>query len=115
MNYCDPVEVQTSAERQGVVSVLACLLCFVFLLAFAPPVVAWLNVWWAGWLVYVGIPLTLTFTLLHGSRIHREMSEIRRDTFLFLESLAMLVSVIVFMLMVVVMVSAFSGPERIGP
>ena len=115
MNQPKPAGVQSPAERQGIATVLACFLCIVYLFKFATPTVAWLHSWWAGWLIYVAIPLVLTFTLLHGSRIHREMSEAGRDAFLFLMSVTILVGVVIFMTLVAVSASVFTGIARIGP
>lgn len=115
MNPSEPANVQPPAERQGVVAVLACFMCYAYLFNVAAPAVAWLHMWWAGWLVYVAIPLALTFTILHGSRIHREMSEAVRDAFLLFVSLAILASAAVFIVGVVILASVFTGFARIGP
>ncbi len=115
MNQSEPAQVQSPAERQGILIVVTCLVCCAYLFNFAAPTVAWLNAWWAAWLIYATIPLLLTFTLLHGSRIHREMSEAARDAFLFVVSLAVVFGVAVFTVGVVILASVFTGFARIGP
>jgi len=115
MNPSEPAKVQSPAERQGILIVLACFVCCAYLFNFAAPAVAWLNSRWAAWLIYATIPLLLTFTLLHGSRIHREMSEAARDAFLLFVSLAVFIGVAVFMVGVVILASVFTGFARIGP
>ena len=59
----------------------------VFLLSLGKPAVEWFRVWWAELLIYTLLPLTLTFTILYGSCIHREMKSAVRALFLLLVSL----------------------------
>lgn len=93
----------------------ACFMCFAWLLNFAAPVVEWLPAGLGMGLIYLALPLSLTFTLLHGSRIHREMTEARRDAFLMFASFSILFGVIIFTMIVVMSVSAFMGIARTGP
>jgi hypothetical protein len=115
MSLTETPETRPSSDSLGVAAVLACFACCLYLFRFATPAVEWLDAWWAGWLVYGGIPLALTFTLFHASGIRRGSSEIVRDALLLLTSAGVLLGVIVLMLFVVVFVSVFTGIARIGP
>ena len=78
----EPAEVQSPAQRAGIIAAFACFACLVYLFWVGEPVVEWLQVRWAGWLIYLLLPLALTFTLLYGSCIHREMRSAVRALFL---------------------------------
>jgi hypothetical protein len=45
--------------------------------------VEFLHAWWAGLLLWWFIPVALTFTILYGSCVHREMGKVARALFLF--------------------------------
>ena len=58
----------------------------------------WLQLGWAKMLVvYTVVPLALTFTILHGSQMHREMREATRSCFLFLISVLIFAGVCLFL------------------
>src|ERR1017187_10975369 len=84
-----PTEVQSPAQRAGIIATFACFACMAYLFSVGEPVVEWLHVWWAGLLIYMLLPLALTFTILYGSCIHREMRSAVRALFLLLVSLLM--------------------------
>lgn len=115
MNQSEPANALSPGERQGILIVLASFVCCAYLFNFAAPAVAWVNAWWADWLIYATLPLLLIFTLFHASRIHREKSEAARDVFLLFASLAVFVGVIMFGIGVVILASVFTGFSRIGP
>jgi len=52
------------------------------------PEVQWLRAWWAELLVYILLPVTLTFVILYSSCIHREMRSALRALFLLMVSFA---------------------------
>ena len=91
---------------------LACALCSAYLFGIASPAVELLQVWWMEMLVYTIIPVTLTFTLLCGSHIHREMPMMKRAVFLFVVSVLMFAGVAFFLGAVVFFGSAFAGLAR---
>lgn len=78
-----PTEVQTLAQRAEILAAGACLASLVCLFTVSRPVVEFLQVWWAGGLLCLLIPIALTFTILYGSCVHREMSRLLRVWFLF--------------------------------
>jgi hypothetical protein len=80
-------EVQSPAQRAGIIAALACLACVIYLFAVGAPAMEVLQMRWAGLLVCTLFPMTLTFTILYGSCIHREMSRAARTLFLLLVSL----------------------------
>ena len=80
-------EVQSPAQRAGIIAALACLACVIYLFAVGAPAMEVLQMRWAGLLVCTFLPMTLTFTILYGSCIHREMSRAARALFLLLVSL----------------------------
>ena len=82
-----PAEVQSPAQRAGIIAALACLGCMVSLFSIGRPVVEWFRVWWAELLIYTLLPIALTFAILLGSCIHREMRKVARALFLLLFSL----------------------------
>jgi predicted permease len=115
MTRSEPSEIQSPAEREGVVAALACLVCFIYLLAMAAPAVEWLHLRGAGYFVYIFIPFALTFTLLYGSHIHREMAKVNRAAFLLLASFFIFAGTALFIGAVVFFASVFVGIGRVGP
>lgn len=88
MNQSDqPNEVQSPAQRMEIVAALVCLGCQVCLFTFGSAAINHVPFYWAKMLVYILLPLTLTFTILYGSCIHREMRKAARVLFLLLHSL----------------------------
>ena len=115
MNQVEPTEVQSRGQCEGPVAALACLASTAYVSIIGAPAVDWLHVWWAAWMVYLVIPLALTFTLLHGSHIHREMSETVRDLFLVFVSVEIFAGMIFFVTGVLVLASIFKDIGRVGP
>ena len=88
MNHTEqPAEVQSPAQRAGITAVLVCLAYMACLFRVGKILVGWLPVWGVGFLIYALLPIALTFTILHVSCIHREMSKAARGSFLLLISL----------------------------
>ncbi len=87
MNQSDQCnEVQSPAQQMEIVATLVCLGCQVCLFAFGSAALNRIPFYWAKMLVYTLVPLTLTFTILYGSCIHREMTKTIRVLFLLLNS-----------------------------
>lgn len=82
-----PTEAQSPAQRAEIIAVFACLASLVGLLAARGPVVGFLHVWWAGLLLCLLVPIALTFAILYGSCVHRELGKVVRVLFLFANSL----------------------------
>jgi hypothetical protein len=82
-----PSDGQTPAQRAELIAVFACLASMVCLFLVSQPVGKLLQVWWAGTLLCLLFPIGLTFTILYGSCVHREMGRLARAFFLFLSSL----------------------------
>ena len=120
MSETEPsIEVQSPAQRAGIIAACACLACSVYLFAVVRPAIELLGAWWAELLVYALIPITLTYTILHGSEFHREMTSGARTSFLFLVSCLIFSGTFLFMMvftMVLVFCAcAFPGVGRTGP
>jgi hypothetical protein len=115
MSQIEQSEVQSPAQREGIMAVLACGLCCAYLFGIASPTVQLLPARWAEMLVYTLLPLTLTFTLLYGSRIHREMARVARAAFLFMVSVLIFTGVAIFMGTLVVLAGAFTELGRGQP
>ena len=115
MNQDNPSQVQTTGSAAGAGAALVCFASSSYVFLIGAPTVDWLNTWWAAWLVYLAAPLALTFTFLHASRVHRELSEAVRDVFLLFVSLAIFIGMVFFAVAVVVVASVFMGFARIGP
>jgi hypothetical protein len=107
-----PTDVQSPAQRAGILAALACLVCSTLLVWVARPAVELLPVWWMELLVYVLVPIALTFTLLYASSIHREMRRLARTAFLFLVSCLIFGGVTFFMAAVIFFVMVFTGLGR---
>jgi hypothetical protein len=82
-----PVEVQSPAQRAEISAALACAASVVYLFSVGGPAVEWFQVRWAGLLFCTLLPIALTFTILYGSCLHREMRRAARTGFLLLVSL----------------------------
>jgi hypothetical protein len=82
-----PTEVQTPAQRAEIIATFACLASLICLFVVSQPVVEFLHVRWAGGLLCLLFPIGLTFTILYGSSVHREMGRVMRVLFLFGNSL----------------------------
>lgn len=88
VNPTEPLtEVQTPAQRAEIMAAFACLTSLVSLFAISQPLVEFLKVWWVGGLLCLLLPIALTFTILYGSCVHREMGKLARGLFLFGNSL----------------------------
>ena len=87
IQFEQPAEVQSPAQRAGIIAAFACFACLAYVFSVGEPVVEWLQVRWAGWLIYMFLPMALTFSILYGSCIHREMKSAMRALFLLLVSL----------------------------
>lgn len=114
MSETEPaVEVQSPAQRAGIIAAGACLACSAYLFWVVSPAVELLGAWWAELLVYTLIPITLTYTILHGSKFHREMAGAVRTSFLFLVSCLIFSGTFLFMMVftmvLVFCASAFPG------
>jgi hypothetical protein len=92
IDFMDPIEpkpeVQSPAQRAGIVAALACWACVIYLVRIGEPAMEGLRIPFAGLMVFTLLPMTLTFTILHGSCIHREMKTSVRAMFLFMVALA---------------------------
>ena len=85
------MEVQSPAQRVEIIAALACLVCLAYLFSVGQAALESVPFWWAKMSAYTLIPLTLTFTILHGGCIHREMTKTVRVLFLLLNSLLIFV------------------------
>ncbi len=74
-----PTEVQSPAERAEIIASLVCLLCVAYVFLVGQPVAEMLQMGWAVFAVCTLLPIALTFTILHGSCLHREMSPAARS------------------------------------
>ena len=108
-------EVQSPISLGGIIAPFACLACLAYLFCVVSPAVEMLGVGWAEMLVYTLIPIALTFTILHGSDIHREMTRTGRAAFLFLVSCLIFGGTFLFMGVLVFCACAFPGIGRTGP
>lgn len=106
------IELQSRAQRAGIIAAFACLACSGYLFWVASPAVELLGVWWAELLVYTLIPIALTFTILHGSDFHREMARVARTSFLFLVSCLIFGGTFFFMVVLIFCACAFPGLGR---
>ncbi len=84
MNHTEhPTESQPATQRAALLAAFTCLICLVCLFSFGSTVMERLRFGWAPMsLVYILIPLALTFAILEGSGIHREMKKSVRALFL---------------------------------
>lgn len=113
MNENDsPVEVQSPAQRMEILAALACLGCMVFLFSAGKLAMERAPLWWAKLLVYTLIPLTLTFTILYGSCIHREMKRAVRVLFLVGNSLLIFAGACLSLGIIAMMALAFMPLSR---
>lgn len=108
-------EIQSPVSPGGIVATLACLASSVYLLCVVSPAVELLGAWWAELMVYTLLPIALTFTILHGSDIHREMTSVTRTCFLLLASCLIFGGTFLFMGALVFCACAFPGVGRTGP
>lgn len=116
MSETEPsTEVQSPAQRAGIIASFACLACTGYLFRVVSPAVELLGVGWAELLVYTLLPIALTFTILHGSDFHREMARAARTSFLFLVSCLIFSGTFFFMVVLVFCACAFPGVGRTGP
>jgi len=116
MDQTEPsTEIQSRVSPGGIIAPFACLACSAYLLCVVSPAVELLGVGWAELLVYTFIPIALTFTILHGSDIHREMTRVARASFLFLVSCLIFGGTFLFMGVLVFCACAFPGVGRTGP
>jgi hypothetical protein len=81
-----------SQEIIGIAS-FACLVALTFFYWYAGPAVKALDVWWAKLLVYVLIPILVTFIILCRSGWHQEIVGLTRTCSLLLLSCVILVGV----------------------
>ena len=81
-----------SQEIIGIAS-FACLAALIFFYWYAGPAVKALDVWWAKLLVYVAIPILVTFIILYRSGWHRELVGLTRTCSLLLLACVILVGV----------------------
>lgn len=107
-------EVQSPAQRAGIVAALACLGCLLCLFTLGKTAMERLELGWAAMLLlYALVPLVLTFTILSGSCIHREMGKVARALYLLGVSLlifwgdCLLLAVIAFLTVAVMPLSRF--------
>ena len=83
-----PIEIQSPTQRAGIVAAFACLACMVCLFTVGKEAMEWLQLGRAEMLmIYTFIPFALTFAILYGSCIHRDMKKTARTLFLLLISL----------------------------
>jgi hypothetical protein len=82
-----PTELQSPAQRAGIIAALVCFALMACLFGIGKPVMERVHAWWAEMLIYTLFPIGLTFAILHASCIHREMSRAARAGFLLLVSL----------------------------
>lgn len=116
MSEIEPsTEVQSPTQWAGIIAWFACLACSAYLYCVVSPAVELLGVWWAELLVYTLIPIALTFTILHGSDIHREMTRAVRASYLFLVSCLIFGGTFLFVGALVFCACAFPGVGRTGP
>jgi hypothetical protein len=73
---------QPPAQRVGVLAAVACLASILYVAWVGQSVLAWLPVQWLAWVIYLLLPLALTFTILYGSQVHSEMRRAARAFFL---------------------------------
>lgn len=112
MSQIEHPEVQSRAQREGIIAALSCLACFAYLFAFGVRSIETLATGWLVWAAYIVLPLTLTFTLLHGSSIHREMAGLKRTAFLLTASGAILIGAAFFLGAIVSIAGIFGGLAR---
>jgi len=110
-----PIEVQSPTQRAGVIAAFACLASSAYLFWVVSPAVELLGARWAELLVYTLVPITLTFTILHGSNFHREMTRMVRASFLLLVSCLIFGGILFFMAVLVFCACAFPDVGRTGP
>jgi len=79
-------EIQSPAQRMEIVTTLVCLGCQVCLFAFGSTAINRVPFYWARMSVYTLVPLTITFTILYRSCVHREMTKTVRVLCLLLNS-----------------------------
>ena len=93
-----PINGQSPTQRAGIVAAFACLGCVTFLFSVGSQAMEWFQLGWAERLaIYISLPLTLTFTILFGSRVHREMKSVARAGFLLAVSLLIFAGVFLFL------------------
>ena len=116
MEQTEPsTKIQSTTQLGGVIAWFACLACTAYLLCVVSPAVESLGAPWAELLVYTLIPIGLTFTILHGSNIHREMTRTVRASYLFLISCLIFGGTFLFIGALVFCACAFPGGGRTGP
>jgi hypothetical protein len=116
MSETEPsIKVPSPTQWAGIIAWFACLACCAYLFRVVSPAVELLGVWWEELLVYTLIPLALTFTILHGSDFHREMTRAARASYLILVSCLMFGGSFLFMGVLVFCACAFPGIGRTGP
>ncbi|MGA9452409.1 MAG: hypothetical protein WBW41_13820 [Verrucomicrobiia bacterium] len=112
MNHSDqPSEFQLPI---GVAS-FACLVCFAFIYLVARPAVLLLEVWWAEWLAYALIPVSVAFIILYRSCWHPEMVRAARTSCLVLLSCIIFCSDLVFIGILIATLCVFVGLGRGEP
>jgi hypothetical protein len=114
MSHGDHSEVQSRAQREGIVAAFACLASTLLLLKIAP-MMRWLHWGWAGSLVGALVPLALTFVLLYRSSIHREMIRLARVAYVFLISISIYAGVAFAIGMIIFFAIIFADPARGQP
>ena len=116
MEQTEPsTKIQPATQLGGVIAWFACLACSAYLFRVVSPAVELLGVWWAELLVYTLVPIALTFTILHGSDIHRDMTRAARASYLFLISCLIFGGTFLFIGALVFCACAFPGVGRTGP
>jgi hypothetical protein len=89
----------------------ACLVCLAVIYMAANPVVSWLEVWWAGVLIYSVIPTLVAFTILYRSSWHQELPRVTRILSMILSSCIIFCVALVVLVLMVVVASMFVGFE----
>jgi hypothetical protein len=115
MNLNQASEIQSRAQREGVLAALACLGCSGLMFGIVAPALQRLHLGWAESLVSVAIPLGVTFVLLYGSSIHREMTRLTRSAYLLLISVMIFTGTALFFGAIAFFATAFANMGRGEP
>jgi hypothetical protein len=115
MNLNQPSETQSRAQREAVLAAFACLGCSGLMFGIVTPALQRLHLGWAESPVCVLLPLGLTFVLLYGSSIHREMAKLTRSAYLLLVSVMIFTGTALFFGAIAFFATAFANMGRGEP
>ena len=92
----------------------ACLVCLAVIYMVANPVVSWLEVWWAGLLIYSVIPIAAAFYILYRSSWHQELPSVRRIISMTLLACFIYAVVLIIGVFVIVVASVFFSGSMVS-